>query len=52
MVVYATDNKDHGNSEDLSVRITVEILDVNDNDPIFTNIPHTEYIYEVSKLYS
>ncbi len=49
VVVRADDEIFHGNAGDVDIIITVEIDDVNDNMPVFTNLPMTEAVDEVCK---
>ena len=47
VIVHAKDNQDHGAAEDESIKITVIIKDINDERPVFVNLPKTVNFSEV-----
>ena len=47
VIIYATDNEDHGNTNDDEIEVTVTLEDINDEHPMFTNLPKTEEFAEV-----
>ena len=47
VIVYTTDNQDHGNSNDDEIEVIVTLVDINDEYPEFTNLPKTEEFAEV-----
>lgn len=47
MRVYARDNQDHGDVPDSYIDVTIDITDINDNTPEFSNLPDSVTFSEV-----